>query len=121
MTAPRKLLTALEQINGGQPDEKLGPALDRSVPDLVSRGWLQICGCSDGDYVVVTKAGREALEARDALVNEVEWVEYPDETEEEPWCETCSGMGEVNCYCGGDLCICENYGSAPCPDCGGGL
>jgi len=34
-------------------------------------------------------------------------------------CPLCSGWGEVNCHCGGDLCVCENYGAAPCPLCDG--
>lgn len=32
-------------------------------------------------------------------------------------CPHCSATGEVNCHCGGDLCVCENYGDAPCPVC----
>jgi len=35
------------------------------------------------------------------------------------WCETCHNTGYVNCYCGGDLCICENNGEEECPSCGG--
>lgn len=34
-------------------------------------------------------------------------------------CPRCSGMGSVDCHCGGDLCVCENYGDAPCPLCDG--
>lgn len=33
---------------------------------------------------------------------------------------SCGGMGEVECLCGGDLCVCHNHGSAECfgcPDC----
>jgi hypothetical protein len=29
------------------------------------------------------------------------------------------GACDVPCHCGGDLCVCENYGYAPCPVCGG--
>lgn len=36
-----------------------------------------------------------------------------------PPCPHCHATGEVNCHCGGDLCICENYGDAPCPVCQG--
>ena len=36
------------------------------------------------------------------------------------WCEYCGGSGEVECYCGGDFCVCDNYGVTECPDCGGG-
>lgn len=35
------------------------------------------------------------------------------------WCSTCHNTGSVNCYCGGDLCICENNGEELCPMCGG--
>ena len=35
------------------------------------------------------------------------------------WCERCHNTGWVDCYCGGDLCICENNGEEPCPKCGG--
>ena len=34
-------------------------------------------------------------------------------------CPRCNGDGEVNCYCAGDLCLCENHGDAPCPVCHG--
>ncbi|WP_182466801.1 hypothetical protein [Sphingomonas gilva] len=39
----------------------------------------------------------------------------------ERWCETCHNTGEVDCYCGGDLCVCGGFwgnGTDPCPDCG---
>lgn len=34
-------------------------------------------------------------------------------------CPRCDGHQEVACHCGGDLCVCENYGEMPCPLCGG--
>lgn len=36
------------------------------------------------------------------------------------YCEECHNTGELDCYCGGDLCICTNYGVYPCPHCDGG-
>lgn len=30
---------------------------------------------------------------------------------------TCGGLGELNCYCGGDQCVCHWHGSAPCDGC----
>lgn len=46
--------------------------------------------------------------------------EYDDFNEYDmPQCPHCMGSGEVPCHCGGDLCICENYGDAPCPVCFG--
>ena len=35
----------------------------------------------------------------------------------EPFCFTCQNMGTVNCFCGGDLCCCDNNGEMPCPKC----
>lgn len=35
------------------------------------------------------------------------------------YCENCNNTGWVNCYCGGDLCVCENNGEEECPVCGG--
>ncbi|QIF82488.1 hypothetical protein [Brevundimonas sp. 'scallop'] len=34
-------------------------------------------------------------------------------------CPRCQGDGTVDCHCGGDLCVCENYGERDCPVCGG--
>jgi hypothetical protein len=35
------------------------------------------------------------------------------------YCDTCNNTGEVDCYCGGDLCVC-GQGTEPCPSCDGG-
>lgn len=35
------------------------------------------------------------------------------------YCEECNNSGEIECWCGGDLCVCMNHGSKPCPACGG--
>lgn len=32
----------------------------------------------------------------------------------------CGGSGVVNCFCGGDFCVCHNHGESEClgcPDC----
>ena len=42
-----------------------------------------------------------------------------DDLNEAEVCPRCDGDGEVNCYCGGDLCVCENYGERACPRCHG--
>lgn len=48
-----------------------------------------------------------------------EWDEtFPEEDEDEGYCATCNNTGSIDCHCGGDLCICENNGEMPCPDCG---
>lgn len=36
-----------------------------------------------------------------------------------PPCPRCDGMRTVSCHCGGDLCVCENYGEKDCPLCFG--
>lgn len=33
------------------------------------------------------------------------------------YCEHCHNTGELDCHCGGDLCVCENNGTYPCPHC----
>lgn len=35
------------------------------------------------------------------------------------YCDTCNNTGEVDCYCGGDLCCCGKE-VEPCPKCDGG-
>lgn len=37
----------------------------------------------------------------------------------EDWCDYCCNTGWVDCYCGGDLCVCSNNGEYPCPRCDG--
>lgn len=34
-------------------------------------------------------------------------------------CPNCMGVRVVDCHCGGDLCLCQNYGEKDCPTCGG--
>jgi hypothetical protein len=34
------------------------------------------------------------------------------------YCARCQNAGIVECYCGGDLCVC-GAGEIPCPECGG--
>lgn len=34
-------------------------------------------------------------------------------------CPRCSGWGFIDCHCGGDLCVCKNYGERDCPLCEG--
>lgn len=41
-----------------------------------------------------------------------------DYSGEREWCDTCGNLGTLPCLCGGDLCVCLNYGEIPCPDCG---
>jgi hypothetical protein len=46
--------------------------------------------------------------------------EYDDDFygERHEYCHRCNNTGYVNCYCGGDLCFCENQGETECPKCG---
>lgn len=40
----------------------------------------------------------------------------------EGYCATCCNTGEVDCYCGGDLCVCggdNGDGTNVCPSCDG--
>jgi hypothetical protein len=31
--------------------------------------------------------------------------------------EYCGGGGHIDCYCGGDFCVCHNHGGYDCPGC----
>ncbi len=31
--------------------------------------------------------------------------------------ENCGGTGTLNCYCGGDFCVCHNHGEVECDGC----
>lgn len=37
------------------------------------------------------------------------------------YCHHCNNTGWLDCYCGGDLCVCENNGEYPCFHCDGGM
>lgn len=43
--------------------------------------------------------------------------QFEDFDEDFCQCPRCSGWGEIDCHCGGDLCVCENYGVKDCPLC----
>ena len=60
----------------------------------------------------VAGAARWACESRDHDTGELGAWDIED-----GWCETCHGTGTVDCLCGGDLCVCLNDGTKPCPDC----
>jgi hypothetical protein len=59
--------------------------------------------------MIMTDAPQNTIEIDDNYFDD-----YADD-----YCYDCQNMGTVNCYCGGDLCICENYGEIPCPACWG--
>ena len=44
------------------------------------------------------------VQARTTLVPEAPVMSHDEPIE--AWCEPCHGTGEVECYCGGDLCVC---------------
>lgn len=50
-------------------------------------------------------------------------IDFFDDENEVPegcvLCPRCTGQSVVYCHCGGDLCVCDNYGEKPCPLCGG--
>lgn len=59
--------------------------------------------------------GIGSVYCRDCMVDIVAEEFEPSDPEE--WCEHCQGTGEIDCYCGGDLCVCSNNGTEPCPYC----
>ena len=51
-------------------------------------------------------------------MGEFDEVDEHCDYEDREYCNTCGNSGMLICYCGGDLCCCENNGEYPCPDCG---
>lgn len=49
----------------------------------------------------------------------IDGATYEDDYDDEDarFCFTCQNAGVVNCYCGGDFCVCDNHGEMPCPKC----
>lgn len=45
--------------------------------------------------------------------------DYFDDDDDSHYCFHCNNTGYVDCHCGGDLCVCLNYGERECPACGG--
>lgn len=43
----------------------------------------------------------------------------PDGARDGVVCPRCMGGGTEDCHCGGDLCVCENYGEMDCRVCYG--
>ena len=31
--------------------------------------------------------------------------------------DSCGGLGELQCECGGDFCVCHHHGAVECPGC----
>ena len=59
--------------------------------------------------------------ARVVAYDRLQWLDddgLDDFSGEREWCDTCNNLGIILCHCGGDLCVCENYGEMPCPECG---
>lgn len=56
----------------------------------------------------------EAAKARD---EDEDPYDFDPADDGEEWCEHCQNTGELDCHCGGDLCVCENNGTYPCPHC----
>lgn len=44
------------------------------------------------------------------------WCGHPN-PHFEPAAGPCDGSGDVDCFCGGDQCVCHNHGEAECPGC----
>lgn len=42
--------------------------------------------------------------------------EAPGGCDDLAYCDHCQNMGTVECYCGGDMCVCGDE-EIPCPSC----
>lgn len=69
--------------------------------------------------VQVPDRAREGEEGDSGVMAEEEYNDFDDyEDEDDVYCETCGNLGTILCECGGDICVCENNGEIPCPECG---
>ena len=42
---------------------------------------------------------------------------YDELCDEDGLARRCGGTGELDCLCGGDLCVCHHHGATSCPGC----
>ena len=94
-----------------------------------ARQWFRMVRRSHNEPQIIPmrftrqQATRDAKDARfykrcDALSPEPDEFYDDDFGCEDEWCDTCQNMGVIDCHCGGDLCVCYNFGEMPCPNCG---
>jgi hypothetical protein len=57
------------------------------------------------------------MQVEEAPPREDDFEDYNDPYDD--YCDRWENMGFINCYCGGDLCVCRHHGEKPCPKCGG--
>jgi hypothetical protein len=53
------------------------------------------------------------------MTEQTDDIEFGFEDDGICMCPRCMGAGEIDCHCGGDLCVCMNFGDAECPLCHG--
>ena len=88
----------------------------------------RVCGCTDLDCSpCVERTGQpcfwiEPDRCSACAGHDTGELGAPDigdeDYDEDEWCWTCCGTGDVDCFCGGDLCVCAHHGTMPCPRCG---
>lgn len=42
---------------------------------------------------------------------------YDDLFDDDCLDDCCGGTGSLECYCGGDICVCHHHGEVECPGC----
>jgi len=42
---------------------------------------------------------------------------YDEMCDDSVFSDGCGGTGHMECYCGGDFCVCHNHGEIECPGC----
>ncbi len=56
------------------------------------------------------------MSANECDLDDYEWEDYEDDAGDE-WCDHCGNLGVIDCFCGGDICVCRNRGEIECPHC----
>jgi hypothetical protein len=74
------------------------------------------------DEEMFRRAERDPYELIDAAVAKPmpKFAVYDDGSYDDgpdDYCEHCQNTGEIDCNCGGDLCVCTNNGTRPCVHC----
>lgn len=88
------------------------------MPDGGPCWWSKADLCSACDPVEIVNM-KSDLKEKHALACADDRVEsFMASNGPRRYCSTCNNTGEVDCHCGGDLCVCGDE-VLPCPDCGG--
>lgn len=89
--------------------------VDRERTDPPGTAFVVTNEC---DICDAASGGFEHVEYFDRDGNQIAPAPNADGARDPEWCDACQDTGEVDCLCGGDLCVCGAE-TMPCPRCEG--